>query len=29
LPFERMMTLDMDRQAQEKEYKPGWTSLIV
>jgi len=24
LPLERVMTLDMDRQAQEKGYKPGW-----
>ncbi len=26
LPLERMMTLDMDRQAQELGYKPGWTN---
>jgi FdhE protein len=29
LPLERMMTLDMDRQAQEKGYKCGWTNLVV
>ena len=26
LPLERMMTLDMDRQAQELGYKPGWAN---
>lgn len=26
LPLERMMTLDMDRQGQDKGYKPGWVS---
>ncbi len=29
LPLERVLTLDMDRQAQEKGYKPGWANLIV
>ena len=29
LSLERMMTLDMDRQAQEKGYRPGWTNLVV
>jgi len=29
LSLERMMTLDMDRQAQEKGYKCGWTNLVV
>ena len=26
---ERVLTLDMDRQAQEKGYKPGWSYLMV
>ena len=26
LPLERVMTLDMDRQGQEKGYKPGWAT---
>lgn len=26
LPLERMMTLDMDRQGQEKGYRPGWSN---
>jgi len=29
LPLERMITLDMDKQGQEKGYRPGWTNLIV
>ena len=29
LPLERMMTLDMDRQVQEKGYKCGWSNLVV
>lgn len=29
LPLERVLTLDMDRQAQEKGYRPGWTNLVV
>lgn len=29
LPLERIMTLDMDRQAQEKGYKPGWISSTI
>ncbi len=29
LPLERVMTLDMDKQGQEKGYKPGLTSLVV
>jgi len=29
LPLERVMTLDMDKQGQEKGYRPGWTNLIV
>lgn len=29
LPLERMMTLDMDVQAQEKGYRPGWTNTVM
>ena len=29
LPLERVMTIDMDKQGQEKRYRPGWTNLIV
>ncbi len=29
LPLERVMTLDMDKQAQEKGYRPGWTNATV
>ncbi len=29
LPLERVLTLDIDRQAQEKGYKPGETGLVV
>ena len=29
LSLERMMTLNMDRQAQEKGYRPGWTNLVI
>ena len=29
LSLERVMTLDMDKQGQEKGYRPGWTNLIV
>jgi len=28
LSLERIMTLDMDRQGQEKGYKPGWTTVV-
>ena len=28
-PLERMLTLDMDRQAQEQGYKCGWTNLVT
>lgn len=29
LPLERLMTLDMDRKAQDKGYKPGWSTPAV
>ena len=29
LPLERVMTLDIDKQGQEKGYRPGWTKLVV
>lgn len=28
LPFERILTLDMDKQGLEKGYKPGWTTVV-
>lgn len=29
LPLERVMTFDIDKQGQEKGYRPGWTKLVV
>jgi len=29
LPLERVMTLDMDGQGQEKGYKPGWAARVA